>query len=472
MQLSLTRSPDALPRPPESRGVPFVGNIRSMLTDPCAFLTTQYLRHGPIFSVLVMGRRLLVFAGPEANALFKKQGHCLFTSRDSMKGVRETLGTDNPTLIELDGAAHRTMRGGLKAGYSAITLYRQMPKLVDHQLRLIARWPRGQPFSVVPQVKRLVSSLLGYIATSRSADGVMDDLIYFLRALLEIHVLRVRPYFMKYLPAYARSKRAVQDMGRDIWSERTSDRLAEPHPGPIQDRDFVDVVQSIHTTHPELMSEKDASAAIIGPFLAGLDTAATTISFLLFQILKDPSLKRAVIAEADTAFASGVPDRAALRQMVTTRYAAMEVLRMYPPAFALARTTATEFSFRGYRVSAGEECLIAHTVTHFLPEFFPHPEVFDIERYAPPRSEHIRGNAYLPYGLGAHTCLGASIADLLYLIVTAMLFHHFEVEVWPPGRPLHTVMKPLRSPDDQFKVVITAARSQGRAKGFVPPQSK
>ena len=53
------------------------------------------------------------------------------------------------------------------------------------------------------------------------------------------------------------------------------------------------------------------------------------------------------------------------------------------------------------------------TVPHFLPEFFPEPEEFDIDRYHAPRNERRLDGAYAPFGLGDHTCLGAGIAEIL-----------------------------------------------------------
>ena len=206
------------------------------------------------------------------------------------------------------------------------------------------------------------------------------------------------------------------------------------------------------------MSERDAVAALIGPFIAGMDTAASATSFLLYHILREPELHHAVVAEADLAFANGYPDRDSLRQMLQTRHAAMEILRLHPPAPALPRTSTTDFRFQGYEIPKDEYCIIANTVTHHLPEFFPEPERFDVGRYGPERKEHAQPNVYCPYGLGPHTCLGATTADLLYLIVSAVLFRHFHVEMQPPDQELHVVMNPLPSPDDRFRIAITGER--------------
>ena len=263
---------------------------------------------------------------------------------------------------------------------------------------------------------------------------------------------------MKHLPRYVSSRRAVLEMARRIWDQhQTCEHLS-------RDGDFVALLRKFQAEHPRLMNDRDAVAALVGPFVAGMDTAASTTSILLYHILRDADLQRAVVAEADMAFESGFPDRDSLRRMVQTRRAAMETLRLHPPAPAITRITATAFEFQGYRIPENEICLVANTVTHHLPEYFPDPQRFDVSRYASARQEHLQPNVYCPYGLGPHTCLGASTADLLYLVITAVLFRHFHVAMQPPDQGLHVAMNPLPSPDDRFRIGITGQRCR-------PPRS-
>ena len=433
---------------PTVPGPPIVGHFIPLATDIRQFLTAQYLRHGPVFQVPVMGRSMLVLAGPEANALAKSENGRLFASGDIWKPVQKVFDMDTPSMIALDGPEHAILRSGLRAGYAGSSLYPQMARLIDSQLQLLDAWPQGTPFAVFPQVKRLVSSLLGYMATNERPDEIMDEMIYFFKAMIQIHIQRLRPGFLQYLPRYTRSRAAVLGMSRRIWEERAD------HDIVAGEKNFVDVVREFQQAHPDLMTEKDAIAAINGPFIAGLDTAASVTACMLFHILRDPELKATVQQEADRVCDQGLPNRTSLREMRQTRYAGMEALRMYPPAPLLYRVTVADFEFEGFQIPEGQTCMIAHTVTHYLPQFFPEPARFDVGRYAPGRAEHTQPHAYAPYGLGPHTCLGASTADLLYLIVSAVLFHHYELELERPDMELKLMMNPLTSPSDDFKAIM------------------
>ncbi len=437
---------------PLVRGLPLIGNVREMLTNLNQFLIAQYLHHGPVFRVRTLNREMTILAGPEANAFMKEEGHHCFSSHGAWMDMEKALGADKSSMVGLDGEAHQTVRNGLKPGYVGSTLYRQMPRLIESQFHLIRDWPHGPAFAAGPRIKSLVSSLLGYMATNQAPVEIMDDLVLFFRDLLQLYILKTKPRFMQYMPRWVRAKATALGMIRDIWEERKT------HPGQEQDADFVDVVRAFHRKHPELMTENDAVLALIGPFLAGMDTAANITSTMLFHILADPDLKQAVVAEADQAFAAGIPTRSTLSRMHKTRWAAMEALRMYNPAPGQMRTAVRDFTFMGYRIPAGAYCMVAHTVTHYLPAYFPDPYRFDIERYAPARKEHAQPNVYVPYGLGPHTCLGASTADMLYLILTAVLFHHFQLELQPPDQDLRMTMDPLLGPDRHFRIALTGER--------------
>lgn len=112
----------------------------------------------------------------------------------------------------------------------------------------------------------------------------------------------------------------------------------------------------------------------------------------------------------------------------------------------------------------GDEVFVAMTVPHFLPELFPHPEIFDIDRYHNPRNEHRQRGAYAPFGLGEHTCLGAGIAEVQLMVITAILLHTYKFELDPPTYQL-TENRPLPIEDDvasksgaQFRLKIVDKR--------------
>ena len=227
---------------------------------------------------------------------------------------------------------------------------------------------------------------------------------------------------------------------------------------PEEDLYFIQHVKRFYAAHPEVMTKHDAIAAV-DSFLSGAVVAMESpIAFLMFHIAQNPELAREITAEADEAFAGGVPTLDALMQMDKTRRTVMETLRLHPPVPVAVRYATSDFEFAGFGIQAGELCLVANAITHFLPEFFPDPDRFDIERYAPERNEHGRPHAYSPYGLGAHNCAGEHMADVMFVLIAAVLFHHFDIQLQPADQTLHVTMLSRPGPDKRFRIAVAGER--------------
>ena len=127
---------------------------------------------------------------------------------------------------------------------------------------------------------------------------------------------------------------------------------------------------------------------------------------------------------------------------------------MYPVAPALVRTTTAPFVFEGYRVPAGEAIIIATTLTHHLPDVFPEPKKFDIDRYSEGRNEHLRPGAFAPFGAGEHRCLGAVFGEWQVALLLATIVHHADLELDPPDYSLKIIHDPNPKPDSDFGVRV------------------
>jgi cytochrome P450 len=87
-----------------------------------------------------------------------------------------------------------------------------------------------------------------------------------------------------------------------------------------------------------------------------------------------------------------------------------EVMRLHPPTWIFARVPIAEDELPfGGRVRPGDNLLLCQYVLHRHPAAFPDPDRFDPERFADARPSRW---AYLPFGDGAHKCIGEHLARL------------------------------------------------------------
>jgi cytochrome P450 len=89
---------------------------------------------------------------------------------------------------------------------------------------------------------------------------------------------------------------------------------------------------------------------------------------------------------------------------------ARDAVRLHPPTWIfVADPRRGRRTPRRGAVEAGDTLLICQYVLHRHPAFFPDPERFDPDRFAAERPSRL---AYLPFGDGAHKCIGEHLARL------------------------------------------------------------
>ena len=430
--------------PPAAPGIPLAGNALSLAGDVRAYLTREYQRLGPVFRVRAFKRRITVLAGPEANLFLVKDGRTHLRSAEAWRDFETELGAGR-AVTSMDGAEHDRMRAGLKRGYSRAAAEQHIPEIVEIVRREIAAWPTDRPIPGHYALQRIATDELGILAAGTSPRAYLDDLIVFVRALLLATVTRQRPRRLLKRPGFRRARARAEELYQEVSASHDPARRRNAVP------DLIDDLLELHRADPEFLPEADLRAGMLGPFIAGLDTMAGVCSFMLYSILKHPGLLERMTAEADAVFANGGPTVQDIRKLDVTHRVALETMRMYPTAPALPRTVSNSFELGGYRLNAGEEVLMAVAVPHYLPRYFPDPERFDIDRYAPPRNEHHQVGVFAPFGLGSHTCLGAGFAEVGIAVTMATLVHEAELALDPPGYELTIDPTPIAHPTRAFK---------------------
>ncbi|KAH0816563.1 hypothetical protein GEV33_006229 [Tenebrio molitor] len=156
------------------------------------------------------------------------------------------------------------------------------------------------------------------------------------------------------------------------------------------------------------LDEAAAQAFIF--FLAGFETTSTTISFALFEIARNESVRNKARTEINRVLEkhAGKLTYDAVMEMEYLDTIISETLRKYPPAPVFLRKCT-----KSYRVpetdviiEAGLSVLIPAYGLHRDPEYFPDPENFDPDRFSEDNKTKIRDYTYIPFGDGPRICIG------------------------------------------------------------------
>jgi cytochrome P450 len=136
----------------------------------------------------------------------------------------------------------------------------------------------------------------------------------------------------------------------------------------------------------ELMSDPRMAFFMIGFLVAGHETTSAALANLIFNVLKDPELKRRVL-EDDKALAAAIE----------------EAVRLASPFHGFSRTTTQPVEIAGETIPEDQVVRLCWAAANRDPSVYEHPEVFDIDRPS---------NPHMGFGWGRHVCAGAGFARL------------------------------------------------------------
>jgi cytochrome P450 len=124
-------------------------------------------------------------------------------------------------------------------------------------------------------------------------------------------------------------------------------------------------------------------------------------------------------AELDRVLGDRDPEMQDIGALPYTKAVFLESMRLYPPAWLLARAPVEDETIDGYFIPAGSRIFLCPWVIHRHPEFWPDPEGFDPERFLDESA--IDKFAYLPFGGGPRLCIGHAFAKMEGVLVLATL---------------------------------------------------
>lgn len=441
------------PLPPLAPGVPLLGTL-TIFRDPIRLFARMYQQMGSVYRLRVLYRTYAVLAGPEAIQWFIKHDGTLLSSRNAYARACRELHTSE-FISALSGKEHLHQRAILKPAFSPEAIHRYIPKMFRAAHEVTSTWQPGQRLHMKPTMQRLVSrqlvfAMTGHILTERET----KDAATFSERLNGAAIAGTRPALLLLHPAYLLAKRRVRALMRQLIEARRTQGIREQAP------DLLDVILSVRDLEGQPLDEEVLIEHVQLPFLAGMDTIAALAGCALFELDRQPSLRRQVVAEVDAAFGAGLPDAQAFGQMHTLHRVVLEVFRKYPIVTAVQRDAVCDFTFQGRLVKRGQRVLIATTAAHLSPDFFPDPLTFDAERWSDQDHQPRQAGAFAPFSKGRHTCVGAGIAETAVGTTVAAVLHAVRLAVDPPGYHLRMSLNPLPGPENAFHMRVLEQRTQ------------
>jgi cytochrome P450 len=435
--------------PPLMKGLPFLGNAAEMARDPLQLLVRGYHELGPVYRMKAANRMFHVIAGSAAHEFIANGGDEYLSAAETLGSTGVEMGARR-TLVSVNHAAHMHMRKAQRPGYSKSAFLKDAPLAFARTETRLRSWKAGDVIDAFRALQRLVMEQLALGLIGEEANDYFDDVRIYIGTILNVRVHGTWPELALQMPRYKKAKARFLELGENILQKR---RDAGDHARA----DLIADAMGYTDMDGVPFDDRELIMAINSPFIAGMDTAAAMASFLLFEVLRHPDMYARVRSEVDAHLDLREFKPEMLMSMPTLHGAAMETLRMHTIALAQPRTAVQDFTINGYTIKRGSYVMVSGAVSHFLPEFFKNPYNFDVDRFHAPRNEHRQKYAYAPYGIGAHLCLGAGVAEVQFPLNVALLIKRFDLALEPANYTLKLSNNPTPHPD-KFKVRIDAVR--------------
>ncbi|MFA9200324.1 MAG: cytochrome P450 [Cypionkella sp.] len=436
---------------PGDAGPPLVGNLFRMLKDPHAFAWHMLDTYGPVYKNKVMGHWIVMLIGADANELLLFDRDKIFSSEQGWSPSLHRLFPRGLMLLDFD--KHRADRRALSIAFKPEPMRHYAAALDRGIAQEVAGWGGERLF--YPAIKKLTldlaaDSFLG-LPWGPEAQRINQAFV----DMVQASITPVR----KPLP-FTQMRRGVK--GRafivDYFTQATLKRRAGEGTGQDMFSQFATATDEAG----ELLPVDEVVDHMSFLMMAAHDTITSSATSFVWLLAKHPEwqekLRQEVFAVTGGPDAAGRPRGAAyddLPRLELTEMAFKEALRLIPPVPSLPRRALRSFEFGGYRIPAGAACGFNVHLTHHMEEYWDSPETFDPMRFTPDKVKARHKYAWVPFGGGAHMCLGLHFAYMQVKILIAQLLQRYRIEVadgyapdWQPW--------PIPKPKDGLKVRFRA----------------
>ncbi|MES2753718.1 MAG: cytochrome P450 [Pseudomonadota bacterium] len=403
---------------PGEDGLPFFGNTFKILKDPVAFGNHMIGRYGPVYRNNAFGGPTIMLLGPEANELVLFDRDKLFSSEQGWGPVLNLLFPRGLMLMDFDH--HRADRRVMAVAFKPEPMRHYAESLNAGIAAQVAGWG-DTPLRFYDAVKALTldlaaDSFLG-MELGPEAKAINQAFVDEVQAsVTPIRVplpgtqmrrgVRARKYLIDFFEREIPKRR--NGTGQDFFSQfcRATDDAGEP------------LSTAAIADHMNFL------------MMAAHDTITSSATSLVMLLGRNPEWQerlRAEIAGVGTNDGSISYDQ--LDRLVLTEYAFKEALRLVPPVPSLPRRALRAFDFGGYHVPAGAFVGVSPGMTHHMPEHWPDPHAFDPLRFTPEVARTRHKFAWIPFGGGAHMCLGLHFATMQIRILLTQLLSRYRIEL-------------------------------------------
>jgi len=181
----------------------------------------------------------------------------------------------------------------------------------------------------------------------------------------------------------------------------------------------------------ESLSDREVRDEAVTLALGAIDTTMRALTWIWYLLAMHPWAEARLHVELDEVLGDRSPTADDLPQLVYLRKLIDETMRLYPPIPVMMRIAADDDVVGGHTIPRGSLISIMPWVVHRHRKLWTDPDHVDPERFGPEQSAARHRFAYIPFALGPHICIGASLAMMEMLTIVSILAQRFRFRLKP-----------------------------------------
>jgi cytochrome P450 len=303
------------------------------------------------------------------------------------------------------------------AGYAKI--------MTSYVSEMLDGWKADEPFDIHQQMMQLTLRIVVralFSVEPEQIGAISTAMNIMMRNSTGIRLLL--PPIARYLPTAGMIsfRRAVRELDGAVYRIIAARRKDERDSG-----DLLSMLMQARDEDGGRMNDKQLRDEVMTFLLAGHETTALTLSWTWHLLAQHAAVEDQLQAELERVLGGRAPEFSDLQALAFTERVIKESMRLYPPAWSLARTVVSGFELRGYQIPAGANVVMSQWIMHRDPRYFADPEKFHPDRWLPERAQKLPRFAYFPFGGGPRQCIGNSFAMMEATILLATIAQRFRL---------------------------------------------
>ena len=417
-------STDAQPLPvtgraiPGDGGLPILGNSLAWLKGPLDYMRKRYDTYGEISWTKMFGIEMVSMLGPDAaqfvlmnrdNVFSNEQGWTYFIGPFFHRGVM---------LLDFD--EHRHHRRIMQAAFTTQALRGYLDTMNPAIEQGIAQWQPGEGFTVFSALKQLTLDIATKVFMGYQLGAEASKL-----NTAFIDTVRAGTGLIRHDVPFTRWHKGI--VGRRVLEDFFRSQLAQKRQSSGNDM-FAQLCRA-RTEEGDSFSDDDIVNHMIFLMMAAHDTTTITLTSMFYRLARHPDWQERLRAESVALGKKhiGYDD---LEHMQGMTLVMKEALRLMAPVPSMPRMTLKDIVYKGFLIPKGSRVSISPAFTHFMPQYWQEPERFDPERFVDARREDkVHPFAWMPFGGGAHKCIGLHFADMQVKAILHQVLRRFRWQV-------------------------------------------